>query len=131
MSESAAVVTTLAPAEELLAAYAEYLGDFLEVTGRAGRRFLRREWRAAQADGAERLELYSMHVLRAVERLRRQPPDGAGWKRAFAELVEGRPDAELARTFFNSVVRRVLDTTGVAAESEFTADHAPPPSGGG
>lgn len=121
----------LSPAVELLAAYAEYVGDFLEVTGRARERFLRRDWHGRQADAAERLELYSRHVAPAVDRLAAQPVDAPRWKSEFASLVDGRPDAALARTFFNSVVRRVLDTSGVDPASEFTAERNPPPAGDG
>lgn len=121
----------LSPAGELLAAYAEYVGDFLEVTGRARERFLDRDWHGRQADAAERLELYSRHVGHAVERLALHAPEGRRWKAEFAALVQGRPDADLARTFFNSVVRRVLDTTGVDPATEFTAERVAPPRGEG
>jgi isocitrate dehydrogenase kinase/phosphatase len=127
-----APVAVLSPGAEVLAAYAEYVGDFLEVTGRARQRFLDRDWHGAQADAAERLELYTRHLQGAIDRLSaRGEADGAGWKREFAALVEGRPDAALARTFFNSVVRRVLDTVGVSPATEFTADPPEPPRGDG
>jgi isocitrate dehydrogenase kinase/phosphatase len=117
------------PAAAILAAFEAYLAAFAEVTRRAPGRFLRREWRAAQGEAAERLTLYAREVDRAVAGLRGRlapPPAGAAgdaeWKRSYAERVRGRADAELAATFFNSVVRRVLGTSGVDRRTEFTAD---------
>lgn len=117
------------PAEAILAAFDAYHAAFREVTRRAPLRFLRREWREAQRDAAERLTVYPREVQRVVAGLRGllpapaegDPREGAV-KSRFAERVRGRPDAELAATFFNSVVRRVLGTVGVDRRSEFTAD---------
>ncbi|HEV2150483.1 MAG TPA: bifunctional isocitrate dehydrogenase kinase/phosphatase [Longimicrobiaceae bacterium] len=117
------------PAEAILAAFEAYLAAFGEVTRRAPGRFLRREWRAAQEEAAERLTLYPREVDRAVAELRGRipppPPDAAAdaeWKERYAERVRGRANSELAATFFNSVVRRVLGTSGVDRRTEFTAD---------
>ncbi len=115
------------PAEEILGAYEAYLDAFLAVTRRAGGRFLRREWADGQRDATERLTLYAAAVNRAVDGLRGrlQRPEGeedAAFKARFQELVRPRGDAEVAGTFFNSVVRRVLGTHGVDARTEFTAD---------
>jgi isocitrate dehydrogenase kinase/phosphatase len=115
------------PAEEILVAYQAYVDAFLEVTRRAGGRFLRREWADGQRDAAERLTLYAAAVDRAVSALRGRlhRPEGeedAEFKTRFQRLVWPRGDAEVAGTFFNSVVRRVLGTHGVDARTEFTAD---------
>jgi isocitrate dehydrogenase kinase/phosphatase len=115
------------PAEEILAAHQAYVDAFLEVTRRAGGRFLRREWADGQRDAAERLTLYAAAVDRAVAALRGRlvRPAGeedAAFKTRFQRLVWPRGDAEVAGTFFNSVVRRVLGTHGVDARTEFTAD---------
>ncbi|HEX2205404.1 MAG TPA: bifunctional isocitrate dehydrogenase kinase/phosphatase [Longimicrobium sp.] len=115
------------PAETVLAAYEGWLDAFAEVTRRAPGRFLRREWRSGQRDAAERLTLYSAAVDRVVAALRGKVPDGPAAKRAFERRVAGRGDEELAATFYNSVVRRVLGTVGVEPESEFTADGDAPP----
>lgn len=123
-------------AELLLAAYEDYLAGFLEITGRAKDRFLLREWREAQEDATERLELFTRAVNETVQRVRGclRPSEGDGeapFRRDFAELTAGRPDADLARTFFNSVVRRVLGTTGVDPRTDFTADPGVPLEGTG
>ena len=114
-------------ADAILAAFERWHADFRAVTRRARGRFLRREWREAQGDAEERLGLYSTAVAAAVEEVRGRiaPPEGKREhvaKVRYAVDVEDRPDAELARTFFNSVVRRALGTVGVDARAEFTAD---------
>ncbi len=108
-------------AEELLAAYEGWLESFRQVTQRARSRFLNREWRQQQNDAAERIDLYAAAVARAVETLGRAEVDGAGARDRFATLTGGRPDAELAETFYNSVMRRVLAIVGVDPLTEFTA----------
>ena len=128
---SASTSRTGSPAREIFSAYAEYVGDFLAVTGRARERFLARAWHEAQADAAERLDLYTRHLGEAVATLNGHPPDGARWKTDFARLVDGRPDADVARTFYNSAVRRALGTTGVDSDTEFTIDPGEPPAGDG
>jgi isocitrate dehydrogenase kinase/phosphatase len=115
------------PADEILAAYEAWLEEFLAVTRRAVGRFLRREWADGQRDAAERLTLYPAAVQRAVQRLegRIVPSRGgedAATKLRFQRLVWPRSDAEVAGTFFNSVVRRVLGTHGVDARTEFTSE---------
>ncbi|HEX6368974.1 MAG TPA: bifunctional isocitrate dehydrogenase kinase/phosphatase [Longimicrobium sp.] len=115
------------PAEEILRAYEVYLDAFLDVTRRAEGRFLRREWADGQRDARERLTLYAVAIDHAVDALsgRIARPEGeedAAFKTRFQEMVARRADAEVAGTFFNSVVRRVLGTRGVDARTEFTAD---------
>lgn len=115
------------PAGEILAAYEAYLDAFLAVTRRAEGRFLRREWADGQADARERLTLYAAAIDRAVDALRGRMARPAGgedaeFKTRFQRLVWPRGDAEVAGTFFNSVVRRVLGTHGVDARTEFTSE---------
>jgi isocitrate dehydrogenase kinase/phosphatase len=124
------------PASTVLRSYDGYLEAFRGITARARGRFLRREWREGQADAAERLEIFSGAIAAAVEALsgRLSPPAGDGeadFKRRFAVLSAPRPDADIARTFFNSVVRRVLGTTGVDRRTDFTADPGVPLEGTG
>ena len=118
-------------AERILGAYEAYLAEFLAVTRRAEGRFLRREWRDGQRDAAERLHLFSRHVAEAVAGLRESLGDAAEVKARFGELSEGRADCDMARTFFNSVVRRVLGTRGVDRRTDFTAEPGTPLRGAG
>jgi len=108
-------------AGEVLAAYEGWIESFREVTRRARSRFLNREWHEWQADAAERIDLHGHAVLRAVRTLSGARVDGAGARDRFAALIEGRPDAEIAETFYNSVMRRVLGVVGVDPHTEFTA----------
>jgi isocitrate dehydrogenase kinase/phosphatase len=109
------------------AAFAGYMADFLAVTRRATARFEARDWQAQQADALERLSLYSAAMDRVVAELHAalgaHLTDRSLWasiKAAFAPSLESR-NFELARTFFNSVTRRVFATIGVNPDLEFTS----------
>ena len=113
---------------------------FRAVTRRARGRFEDRNWHAAQADAAERLDVFRRVVSRTVVELRTALGAGLAdrerWSRlrsAYAALVAGRTDRELAETFFNSVVRRVFPHAGVDPEVEFveTSDEPSPSREGG
>jgi len=110
----------------LFGEYETWCGAFAEVTRRAKRRFETRDWHGTQADAAERLALYRRHVDAAVacltELLGADVRRRAIWARVrpvYAGLLEARPDAELAETFFNSASRSVLGTVGTDPDSEF------------
>ena len=116
----------------IYSAYERYLAGFEEVTRRARSRFERRDWSGAQADATERLTLYKTHVDAAVSDVRDILEDGvmertvwAAMKSQHACRIEGRPDPELAETFFNSVTRRVFSTVGVDPAIEYL-DYPPP-----
>ena len=132
------------------AGYDLFCRRFRQITRRARARFENREWRGAQLDAAERIELYELVVSKVVARSRRalgsSVTDRATWaamKAVHAPRIASRPDAELAATFFNSVTRRIRSTVGVDARIEFldadyealrSASPAPPfvayPAGG-
>ncbi|HEX8693112.1 MAG TPA: bifunctional isocitrate dehydrogenase kinase/phosphatase [Longimicrobium sp.] len=115
------------PAEAILAAYDGFVREFREVTRLARERFLSREWRASQEDAQRRLLLYPRVVRATVGALEgRVTPGEAELKPRFARLVEERTDAELAKTFYDSVVRRLLGSVGVDPSTQFTPDGAPP-----
>lgn len=108
-------------------AYRSWQDGFQELTGRAPSRFECRDWRGAQADAQERLQLYKICQDTALDTLReRLGPalqDAAVWTEArvaYSSLEPDRPDRELAETFFNSVSRRVLSTVGVNGGIEYT-----------
>lgn len=125
------------PAEEELAArlldgFEAYQEAFLDLTRRAGRRFRDRDWRGVQRDATRRLLLYGRRVDRLLPELGRalgeraaDPDVWRGAKRAFALRAGGRPDTELALTFFNSLSRRALGTVGVNPAAEFLGDELP------
>lgn len=122
--------TTLRPVAAAVtsihAAYEQYERGFEEITRRAQSRFERRDWSGAQADATERLTLYKAHVDAAVTDVQDILEDGimertvwAAMKSGHADRPAGRPDAELAETFFNSVTRRVFSTVGVDPSIEY------------
>jgi isocitrate dehydrogenase kinase/phosphatase len=120
------MVSADALAEAVHAAFAAWHAEFAGMTRRARGRFARREWRAARDDAAERLELYADRVRRVVNALRaaveQTPSDDRLWcsvKHAYTARADGRADAELAETFFNSVVRRVRPNPGLDPATEF------------
>jgi isocitrate dehydrogenase kinase/phosphatase len=111
-------------AAEIEAAYDTFTARFMEITGRAKHRFEARQWRRGQWDAAERLMVYKISVDTTVERLTgdpaaADPETGSRIKDGYAERIARRPDAELAETFFNSVVRRLFGTVGVNPGIEF------------
>ncbi|MBK7350688.1 MAG: bifunctional isocitrate dehydrogenase kinase/phosphatase [Gemmatimonadetes bacterium] len=106
-------------ARGILAVFDAHQGQFLLVTRRAEARFRQRDWRGGQQDAAERLTLYRQFVSWCVADLRRGLGEAAGdtaqWRgirEAYAREARPRLDAELAYTFFNSVVRQVLRAVG-------------------
>ena len=128
-------------AQAILEAFDGYLAEFAAVTRRAAQRFEARDWRGRAEDDAERLGLYDAWLDRIAIRLRRtlelRVTQVSLWelvKEEFPPLLDGRPDAERAETFYNSVTRAIFRTIGVNREIEFfrwqaleTAPFAGPP----
>ena len=124
-------------ASATFAAYLDYQREFRGITRRARARFEQRDWRGAQADARERLELRPRCIRRIVEELEgllgERATDRALWRlmrAGYAARVEPLPDRELSCTFFSSVTRKVLGTVGIDPAIEFTADDEevrPPP----
>lgn len=113
----------------VLDAFEDYDARFGDLTRRARRRFLRRDWAGAQRDAVARIDLADAFLGEALgrfealagERMRARPFWGAV-REAYGALTDGRHDAALARTLFNSMSRRFFMTEGVAPALEF---HAP------
>lgn len=130
MRKMTANMKTATPcATKIYAMFAEYQARFQQVTRRASARFAHRQWSKMQSDAVERLDLYPDcldAVTAALETmLGEQGEDKQLWaeiKTVYTELL-GEADApELARTFFNSVTRRIFTTVGVDARIEFPSD---------
>ena len=116
-----------AAADLLARAWVGYRARFDAITARAPVRFAARDWHGAHRDATDRLLLYGRRVGLTVQRMNellgasaRDEPTWHRIREAFAVRVADFPDAELARTFHNSVSRRVLGTVGVARGAEFT-----------
>jgi isocitrate dehydrogenase kinase/phosphatase len=108
--------------------FAAYQAEFKHISRRAKRRFEERDWGGAQADALERLGLRDRHIRQAVEELRGVLGAAASdpflreeMKAQYARDLSDRPDPELAKTFFNSVTRRIFGTVGVNPRAEFVS----------
>ncbi len=125
---------TDAPRRELLfeaakgirEAFVKYNDNFGRITRRAKQRFETRDWRGAERDFGERLELYTKSVERSVGALQRllghTDATRAQWpalKQTFGARVDGIADGAFSKTFFNSISRRIFQTVGTDPETEF------------
>jgi isocitrate dehydrogenase kinase/phosphatase len=126
MNSNTSLRPVTAAVTSIEAAYRTYERGFEEITRRARERFERRDWLGAQADATERLALYKAHVDAAVADVHDILEDAvmertvwAAMRSQHAALLHGRPDVELAETFFNSVTRRVFSTVGVDPAIEY------------
>jgi isocitrate dehydrogenase kinase/phosphatase len=106
-------------ARSVLDVFDAYQAQFRLVTRRAEARFLQRDWHGGQLDAAERLTLYRQFIGWCVQEVRRelgeQAEDLVLWlalKEGYLRDAQHRLDAELALTFFNSVVRQVVRVVG-------------------
>ena len=110
-------------AQRILRGYLDHDREFQTLTAAAEAHFQSADWPAAQRDARRRLDLFGEATARVVAAL----PSGEreqGWRQtrlAFDREVETLPNRELARTFYNSVVRRARATEGIDAEREFDA----------
>ncbi|MCC7634275.1 bifunctional isocitrate dehydrogenase kinase/phosphatase [Stenotrophomonas rhizophila] len=105
-----------------------YHARFAAVTRRARERFQARDWAGARQDAVERIGLYDRCIAETVDALRRAAGDAVGtralWRQvhpAYALLLDGLIDAELYKTFYNTLARRLFATQGVDAAIEFMA----------
>lgn len=105
-----------------------YHARFATITRRARSRFEQRDWTGARQDAVERIGLYDICIAETMAALRRAAGEAVGtravWlevRQAYALLVDGLIDAELYKTFYNTLARRLFATEGVDAAIEFMA----------
>jgi len=115
-------------ARAIQAGFEDYHARFAAVTARARLRFEQCDWDAAHRDAVERIGLYDVCIAACMENLRRMAGPVIGgracWLQVhacYALLVQGRIDAELYKTFYNTLARRLFGTHGVDADVEFLA----------
>jgi isocitrate dehydrogenase kinase/phosphatase len=113
--------------------FAAYQAEFKHVTRRARLRFEARDWKGMQSDQLARLEVRPRWVAMAASELRGVLGEAAGdprlrelMKAQYERDLADRPDPELAKTFYNSVTRRIFGTFGVNPRAEFVATDADP-----
>ncbi len=115
-------------ADLLKTAFEDYNASFSDITRRARRRFERGDRKGMRDDAMARLELYDRSVDQAIARLEAQLDERLfsrtlwkGIRSAYGEHIEGLLDAELYKTFFNTISRRLFKTRGVDPAIEFIA----------
>ena len=99
----------------IVTAFEWYNAAFRRITRRAANRFDLCDWKSLQRDAVQRIELYEQHVSDAVEQVRTFQ-DGTACDRDLRRQIRSDFDAGIshisdqafARTFFNSVTRRLF-----------------------
>ena len=109
-------------------AFDDYNARFSDITRRAARHFDRCEWKAQQKSANQRIALYDECIAETIGRLEDHLAERllarALWldiHRRYAETIAERIDAELYKTFFNTLTRRLFKTRGVSTGIEFVA----------
>ncbi len=110
----------------ILKHFTEFANKFQELTSLAKERFEDRQWRFARNDALRRMSLYEQALNASHMELRgllgENLTDVRLWieiKAIFAELIVPRTDIDIARTFFNSVTRKIHQTIGINRDIEF------------
>lgn len=112
----------------LVDAFDDYNARFSDITRRARRNFLRRDWARQRRDSRARIVLYDECIAETIGRLEHalserllSRPLWIDVRADYAGRIEGRLDAELYKTFFNTITRRLFKTRGVDSGIEFVA----------
>ena len=117
--------------------FADFSASFLAATRRVRTLFERRDWTGVRRETVERMRLQSSYVGRSLNEVRgvmsRAGADPAAretWKAlkgAYSRQVVGRDDVELAKTFFNSLTRKVFSHIGVDPAIDYQSEEIPLP----
>ncbi len=112
----------------LVRAFDDYNASFSDITRRGRRRFESGDRAGMRADVIARIELYDRRIDELIgrldERLGSRLFSRSVWKEirlSYHEAVAERLDAELYKTWFNTVSRRLFKTRGVDPKVEFVA----------
>ena len=115
-------------ADLIVDAFDDYNARFSDITRRAARHFDRCEWKAQQKSANQRIALYDECIAETIGRLEDCLAERllvrAIWLEVhgcYAAIIETRIDAELYKTFFNTLTRRLFKTRGVSRGIEFVA----------
>ncbi len=118
--------------------YEEYLHAFYSVTSHAKTRFEARDWLGVEKQSLQRITLYKSKLGTVVRRVKRilkdQHQNDEIWiqlKRKYQEAIATRTDIEIAKTFFNSICRKVYGHIGAREDIMFVTDfivHQPIPT---
>ncbi len=117
-----------AAAEQIAVDFDDYNASFSDITRRAARRFRRRDWKGQQQDTRERIELYNRCIRASINRLEALLVERLLSRKlwthilhSYSGLIASRLDAELYKTYFNTISRRLFKIQGVDADIEFIA----------
>jgi len=109
-------------------AFDDYNARFSDVTRRARKRFARRDWEGHRRDARVRIGLYDECIAETIGRLESLLAERllsrTLWldiHSEYAAAITGKLDAELYKTFFNTLTRRLFKTRGVDPGMEFVA----------
>lgn len=112
----------------VLTGFDDYNASFSDLSRRGKRRFEAGDRAGMRADVVARMELYDFSVNEVISRLEAQLANRlfsrTVWKeirKVYARSIRGRLDAELYKTFFNTISRRLFKTRGVDSAIEFVA----------
>lgn len=124
-------------AKKLFEGYLTYIEAFNTYTRLAPLYFAQRNWQATQMNHRQRLRLYKDILFQLAKSFKEiLGPDSSNrtiWsliKKEYRQMIAGRPDGELAETFFNSIFRKTFpnnpldeDLMYVAEEFNFFSIH--------
>ncbi len=120
--------TTASAAELLIRGFDDYNASFSDLTRRAKRRFRKGDRVGMRSDGIARQDLYERSVNTQIDKLEallgNRLFSRSVWKsirQLYADGISQRLDAELYKTYFNTIVRRVFRTRSVDSAVEFVA----------
>ncbi|MEX0916012.1 MAG: bifunctional isocitrate dehydrogenase kinase/phosphatase, partial [Wenzhouxiangellaceae bacterium] len=109
-------------------AFDDYNARFSDITRRARKRFVQRDWEGHRRDARARIGLYDECIAETIGRLESLLAERllsrTLWldiHSEYAESITGKLDAELYKTFFNTLTRRLFKTRGVDPGMEFVA----------
>jgi isocitrate dehydrogenase kinase/phosphatase len=112
----------------VVAGFDDYNASFSDITRRGKRRFEKGDRIGMRADVVARLELYDQMVDETIGRLEgllaNRLFSRSIWRdmrRIYERLIRRKLDAELYKTFFNTITRRLFKTRGVDSAIEFVA----------
>jgi isocitrate dehydrogenase kinase/phosphatase len=112
----------------LIDGFDDYNASFSDLCQRGKRRFEQGDRAGMRACVVARIELYDQSVVELISRLDEvlgsRLFSRSIWKSvrsAYESGIEGRLDAELYKTYFNTITRRLFKTRGVDPAIEFVA----------
>ncbi len=112
----------------IIDAFDDYNARFSDITRRARRNFLKRDWARQKIDASARISLYDECIAETIGRLEALLDERLLSRTLWLDIhgdyagrIDALLDAELYKTFFNTLTRRLFKTRGVDAGIEFVA----------